>query len=87
MHGRAHDGPGVSRQGGSGIGGGIAAGRRHAIPGGPQASSFRDAKAQALPCDGCGAPVRGVAVVVQRRLYCEGCAVVFAHPVPGLYFG
>ena len=82
MHARSHDVPGVSRQGGSGIGGGIAAGRHRATgtartaPPGP-----------ALSCVSCTGPVTGVAVVVQSRVYCSWDCAVTSAGIPGRYLG
>jgi len=86
MRSQTQDGHGVSRQGGSGIGGGAAAGRHRAYPAqsGPSILQRRHSE---LSCVGCGGTVSGVAVVVQSRVYCGDCAVTTAHPVPGLYFG
>ena len=81
-----HDG-GVSRQGGSGVGGGTATGRHHASQPVPSGPSVFQQGFTVLSCDTCGGRVSGVAVVVQRRVYCGDCAVTSASHVPGLYFG
>ena len=85
MHVETNDVAGVSRQGGSGVGGGTATGRHHAVPA-PQ-TLHRIGRAS-LDCIGCSRPVTGVAVVVQGRVFCTwDCAVSIAGPVPGQYFG
>ena len=76
---------GVSRQGGSGVGGGTAAGRHHAVQIRPRR---RYAQVKSLSCVACDRPVAGVAVVLQDRVFCTwDCAVGVAGTVPGRYFG
>ena len=82
---RTQDGRGVSRQGGSGIGGGAAAGRHQAVRLAPRHGHSHH---QSIDCGSCLQPIRGTAVVIAGRLYCTwDCAVSFAGMVPGQYFG
>lgn len=74
---------GVSRQGGPGIGGGLAAGRHRAIP--VAAAVLQRA---ALDCLSCGRPVTTTLVVESGRLYCSSaCAASPEAMVPGQYLG
>jgi len=73
----------VSRQGGSGIGGGMAAGRHRTVRPGQRLSHL-----QSLDCVGFLQPLRGGAVVIAGRLYCTwDCAVSASGMLPGQYFG
>jgi hypothetical protein len=74
---------GVSRQGGPGIGGGIAAGRHHAITSGG-ATSPRPVQ----ECLSCGKAVTTTLVVESGRLYCSwDCAASIEPMIPGRYLG
>jgi len=74
---------GVSRQGGPGIGGGLAAGRHRAIP----AAAAVLARA-ALDCISCGRPLTTSLVFESGRLYCSSaCAAAPEAVVPGRYLG
>ena len=87
MHTRLEDDAGVSRQGVSGIGGGIAAGRHHAVQfnAGPKQHS---ARRRQLDCVACSQPVTGMQVVVAGSVYCSwDCAVSVGGIIPGQYFG
>jgi hypothetical protein len=87
MHIEIDDVAGVSRQGGSGTGGGVVASRHQAI----RISGRRHLSRRAgsgLDCTGCSQPLTGATVVVGGRVYCTwDCAVSVAGTVPGLYFG
>jgi hypothetical protein len=73
---------GVSRQGGPGIGGGLAAGRHRATPIAAAAAHA------AIDCISCGRPVTTTFVVESGRLYCGPvCAASPEAMVPGRYLG
>jgi len=75
---------GVSRQGGPGIGGGLAAGRHRAIPIAAEALQ----RTSAIDCISCGRPVTTTLVVESGRLYCSpACAASPEAMVPGRYLG
>jgi len=75
---------GVSRQGGPGIGGGLAAGRHRAIP----VAAAVVAGAAAVDCISCGRQVTTTLVVESGRLYCSSaCAASPEAMVPGQYLG
>jgi hypothetical protein len=85
MHARLENDVGVSRQGGSAIGGGVAANRHHAVQLGTRSKHSRR---QLLDCVACSQPVTGVKVVVAGSAYCSwDCAVSVAGIIPGQYFG
>ncbi len=74
---------GVSSQGGSGIGGGAAAGRHHAI-----STSLNSRPRAELECISCGRPVTTTLVVQSGRLYCSwDCSSSLEARVPGQYLG
>jgi len=74
---------GVSRQGGPGIGGGLAAGRHRAIPTGTAVL-----QRAVLDCISCGRPVTTTLVVESGRLYCSSACAASREPmVPGQYLG
>ncbi len=75
----------MGRQGGSGVGGGTAAGRHQAVH---LSAGHRHSHQQSLDCVGCLQPIRGAAVVIAGRLYCTwDCAVSASGIIPGQYFG
>jgi hypothetical protein len=75
----------VGRQGATGVGGGMAAGRHRSAAGGGMS---RRAAARALVCGGCRGGITGQAVVIQGRAYCSwDCALSTAGLIPGQYFG
>ncbi len=88
VHGEVDHRSGVSRQGGSGAGGGMATGRHQAIRLPGRTHSHLRGTAAELECTGCRRPVTGVAVIVAGRVFCTwDCATSVAGTVPGLYFG
>jgi hypothetical protein len=85
VHGEIDHVAGVSRQGGSGIGGGVAAGRHRAIP---QVEPLNRTSLVSLECAGCRRPLTDAAVFLAGKVYCgTDCVQSLAVPIPGLYFG